>query len=67
MPATGARCFPTQHVLPPEEEMKLQLDASCYIDNERPVPKALKEIVDKALYWKIKEFRWSFVDPPQKA
>lgn len=47
--------------------MKLQLDASCYIDNERPVPKALKEIVDKALYWKIKEFRWSFVDPPQKA
>jgi transcriptional regulator with XRE-family HTH domain len=54
-------------ILPPEADMKLPSNASYIIDNERPLPEELKNIFDQALYWKIKEFRLSFVDPPQKA
>jgi transcriptional regulator with XRE-family HTH domain len=48
-------------VLPPDAEMKLAPDARYIIDKERPIPEALKTIIDQALYWEIKEFRLSVV------
>jgi DNA-binding XRE family transcriptional regulator len=53
-------------ILPPDAEMKLRPNSTYIIDNERPIPQALKDIVDQALYWEIKEFRLSLVDPSQR-
>jgi hypothetical protein len=52
--------------LPPDADMKLRPNADYILDNERPIPAALKEIIDQALYWEIKEFRLSLAQPPQK-
>jgi transcriptional regulator with XRE-family HTH domain len=52
-------------VLPPDVEMKLRPNADYYIDNERPIPEALQNIIDQALFWKIEEFRLDLAEPPQ--
>ena len=44
-------------VLPPDAEMKIRPNAVYIIDAERPIPNALRDIIDQALYWRIKEFR----------
>lgn len=53
-------------ILPPDSEMKLRPDADYILVDDRPIPQALQDIIDQALYWEIKEFRRSFVDPPQR-
>jgi hypothetical protein len=48
-------------VLPPEESMKLPTDVDYVLDGERPIPEKLSHILDRALYWEIKEFSPSIV------
>jgi transcriptional regulator with XRE-family HTH domain len=52
-------------VLPPGADMKLR-DAHYILDDERPIPEAVKEAVSQALYWEIKEFRADFCDKPTR-
>ena len=44
-------------ILPPDEDMKLPDNRDYILDDERPIPQFLKEIMSQALYWKIKSFR----------
>jgi hypothetical protein len=52
-------------VLPPGADMKLR-DAHYILDDERPIPEAVKEAVSQALYWEIKEFRADFCNKPTR-
>ncbi len=54
-------------VLPPDVEMKLRPNTEYLIDEDRPLPQALREIMDQALYWEIEDFRWRLGLVPQKA
>ena len=50
-------------VLPHGADMKL-LNAHYILDSERYISPEIKEAVDQALYWEIKEFRPTFADKP---
>lgn len=58
-------CAIERPVLPPGADRKLR-DAHYILDDERPIPEAIKEAVAQALYWEIVEFRADFCDEPTR-
>ncbi len=52
-------------VLPTGADMKLR-PGTYILDDERPIPEVVKEVVSQALYWEINEFRKNFCEKPAR-
>lgn len=50
-------------ILPHGADRKLR-DAEYILDSERPIPPAVKEVMEQALYWEIIEFRINYASKP---